>query len=537
MSQPAKLLRFEGFELDPVCGTLRANGQPIDIRPKTSQVLAILAQNSGRLVTKDEIMRAVWPDVVVTEDSLVRCVHELRLALGDTNQRLVRTLPRRGYMFAVPVSATEPDNDASQMAERPKRRLHGVRPLPFALLGILVLIAGLWVGRTSLHSQGASADSGRFSIAVLPFADLTGDLQNKALSHALAEDLLTNLTLFPELQVVAKASPDRKAPVQYLLDGSIRSGAAGWHVTARLMDAHSMTQVWASSYAGANGSINQDGIAQEIASSIVSKVRRVDVERIAKYPTNKLTAGELVLRAREVSFRAATRTSTDEARTFAQRAIARNPDLAEAHVELGRTYYRAFTLQWEGSEALDLALAAAQRAIALDQTSAAAHELLGRVYLRRRQHEAAIATLEKAISLNPSRAESYASLADALTFAGRAGEAVPLLQKAMRMDPLYPPRTDMYLGRALYFDKQYDRAVLSLEACVARAPEFHPCRMYLAAAYAELDRLSDARRTVAKLVHLAPAFSVERSVRSHLPYVDGVMQQYTASLAHAGAPP
>jgi tetratricopeptide (TPR) repeat protein len=253
-------------------------------------------------------------------------------------------------------------------------------------------------------------------------------------------------------------------------------------------------------------------------------------------PAADLSASELVLRAREASFRTATESSNIEARALAELAVEADPSYASAHVELGRTYYRAFVLEWEGASALDLAQESARRAMSLDQRSASAHELLGRIHLRRGQHETAIAMLETALALNVNRADSYASLADALTFAGRAEEAVPLLEKAMRLDPHYLPQLDMYLGRALYFLRRYPRAQMMLEACVTRAPGFRPCYMYLAPVYAELDRIEEARRVAAELLKLSPQFTVERSVRRHLPFVEGPMQQFAEGLLKAGVP-
>jgi predicted Zn-dependent protease len=138
--------------------------------------------------------------------------------------------------------------------------------------------------------------------------------------------------------------------------------------------------------------------------------------------------------------------------------------------------------------------------------------------------------------LNVNRAESYASLADALTFAGRAAEAVPLVEKAMRLDPNYQPQIDMYLGRALYFDERFDQAVPVLETCVARAPRFRPCYMYLAPTYAQLGMTSEAEKTVRTLLELSPKFTVNGSVRQRLPFVDDAMGYYADGLLRAGVP-
>lgn len=111
-----------------------------------------------------------------------------------------------------------------------------------------------------------------------------------------------------------------------------------------------------------------------------------------------------------------------------------------------------------------------------------------------------------------------------------------MLEKAMQLDPFYPPRLDMYLGRALYFIGRFDQAALSLEICVARASEFRPCYMYIAAVYAELGRNGDAQKSVAKLLDLMENFSISGSVFNHLPYTDAPMRSYAESLRKAGVP-
>jgi len=399
------------------------------------------------------------------------------------------------------------------------------------------------------HSNQASANAPR--IAVLPFTNLSGDPQQDYFSDGVVDDLITNLSRFSELSVVARnssfayrgtrlraATIGRELGARYLLAGSVRRDQERLHVNVQLVDAQNEKQLWAKSYNNAVAGVHglQNSITQEIVANLASGIRVVEARRVASLPPNTLLAYELVLRAREISFKAAGRKSTLEARELAGRAVRLDPRFAAAHVELGRTYYRAFVLEWEGAEALDHALKAAQRGVSLDQNSAPAYELLGRIWLRQGRHGDAIRTLKKAIALNVNRAETYASLADALTFAGRPSEAIPLLRKAMLLDPFYAPRTDMYLGRALYFLGDYDQAVAPLETCVARAPQFRACYMYLAPVYAELDRVRETQRVVTRLLELSPRFSVVRSVRDHLPYVDAPMSQYTASLIKAGIP-
>jgi adenylate cyclase len=558
-----KVFRFEGCTLDQFRGSFSRGVDDIDLRPKTFSVLQYLVANAGRLLSKDEILKAVWPGVFVTEDSLVRCVHEARLALGDADGRLIRTVPRRGYLFDAPVIVSEggapgvPDpesgptssNRSSAIAAAPaladrKRRSFWIASGAAALLLAILTAAVLWPRWT----PGPEPDHP--SIAVLPFVNMSGDPRQEFYSDAITEDLITGLAHFPNLFVIArnstfayKGSPLRDREIgaelgaHYLLEGSVRREQERLRITAQLIDARTEEQLWAKQFNGyARDVALQDEVTQEIAATLASSVRVADVARAAKLPIENSSAYDLVLRAREVSLRTPSPESTREARELAQRAILLDPSFVSAHVQLGRAHYRDFVLEWQGPEALDLAFESTRRAISLDQSSASAYELLGRVHLRRGHHQQAIETLEKAIALNPNMAEGYASLADALTFFGRASEAVPLVEKAMRLDPFYPPQIDMYLGRALYFDKRYEQAKLPLETCVARAPRFRPCYMYLAPVYAEIGRMEDARQAVDKLLEVSPGFAIDRSVRRHLPFAHPVMQFYIGGLRKAGVP-
>jgi TolB-like protein/DNA-binding winged helix-turn-helix (wHTH) protein/Flp pilus assembly protein TadD len=559
MEAETSTFQFESFTLDLSRGCLRCDGGEIALRPKSFGVLRFLVANAGRLVSKDEILQAVWPDVFVTEDSLIRCIHEIRGALGDNAQRIVRTLPKRGYLFDVPVAPGEatlrsavPHDRAAESGAQPLQAPAPIhRRMPWRLaVGVATVLGVLALGL--LHLQPISPPPIKStSIAVLPFAGSNGDPRTAQMADAISEDLITNLAKFPGIVVAARSATapysgklvnarevSQALAVRYVLIGSVRASEGQLRISAQLVEATTEEQLWAERF---DGSLSQsvtghDDVVREIAANLASAVRKAAVQRIAHRPVDELSALELVLRAHDLSANNPDYKSALEARTLLRKASEADPTLATAYDLLGREYYRGFVLQWDGPEALDQAYSLVQRAIALDSTSASAFDLLGRVYLRQRKHDLAIATLEKTIGLNPNRAESYATLADTLTFAGRAAEAIGHMRTAMRLSPQHPPHFDMYLGRALYFAGRYEQAFLSLDICAARAPQYRPCYMYLAPVYAELGRMDDARRTVEKLQAVSPGFSIDASVRQHLPYVAAAMDYYIGGLRKAGVP-
>src|SRR5262245_60485211 len=175
-----KVFRFEGFTLDLTRRSLRAGDRSIELRPKSFDVLAYLVERAGTPAGKDEIIQAVWRDVTVTEESLTRCVSDIRLALDDSRQRIIKTLPRRGYLLAAPATGTDPGDTA-----------------------IFVPHAG---GGAEKNSTAALALPDRPSIAVLPLDNTSGDREQDYFSDGITEDIITELSRFSDLFVIAHNS-------------------------------------------------------------------------------------------------------------------------------------------------------------------------------------------------------------------------------------------------------------------------------------------------------------------------------------------
>jgi adenylate cyclase len=180
-SMAPEVFRFENLTLDIEAAVLRTDDREIVLRPKTFEVLRCLVENAGRLVGKDELMRAVWPNVIVSDESLMQCVSELRQAIGDSRQTIIKTVPRRGYRFATPVSLLE----AGRAAEAEARSVQ-------ALSG------------DARRTEAPLVD--RPSVGVLPFINLSGDARQEYFSDGITEDIITELSRFSELVVIARNS-------------------------------------------------------------------------------------------------------------------------------------------------------------------------------------------------------------------------------------------------------------------------------------------------------------------------------------------
>ena len=470
----------------------------------------------------------------------------------DLGEVEVKNLPRPIRVYRVAVEG----------AAKPPSRRSGNTTRLYAAAGIAMLVAiatsaGLWWWQpwtervdAARPERFAHALPDRPSIAIMPFANRSNDPRQDYFADGFTEDLITNVAQSKDLFVIARNSAftykgravqirqiAEELGVRYVVEGSIRRIGENMRITAQLIDAASGAFVWARRYDEPTSKLFdlQDEISQEIAGALLVGVGKADLAKASQKRPKDHSAYDYVLRAR-AQFALASRETTMQARKFAEQAIAIDPNYAPAYAILGDTFSIAYILQWEGPDALERAYVAGLKAVELDPLSAAAHSLLGRVFLRRRQYDDSVATHEKSIALNPNRADSYAFLADTLTFMGRADEAVDAILTAMRLDPFYPVLFDLYLGRAYYFSKQYDKATSQLRTCAVRAPKFRPCYMFLAPTYAELGDHAEAQRVVETLLKIAPKFSISKSVRKHLPFVPSAMRFYIAGLRKAGVP-
>src|SRR5262245_9321424 len=290
------MFQFEGYTLDIARNSLRVADREIALRRKSFELLRYLVENPDRLVTKEELLKAIWPNVVVTEESLTQCVSEVRQAISDSKQAIIATVPRRGYRFAAPVSRLMTSIAAASQ-----------RALPTA------------------GSPPASPASGpqfqssvdRPSVAVLPFVNLNGDPQQDYFSDGITEDITTELSRFSELLVIARNSAfqykgkavdirqvGRELGARYVLEGSVRRGGDRIRITAQLIDAMTGSHRWAERYDRElhDAFAVQDEMARTIVATLAAHVNRAEAERALLKPPAAWEAYEYYLRGAEALF-------------------------------------------------------------------------------------------------------------------------------------------------------------------------------------------------------------------------------------------
>jgi len=531
-----RTLRFGNFSLDLARCSLRRGVEEIQLRPKAFDVLRYLAENPGRLVSKDELMKTVWAGVVVTDDSLVQCVKDIRDALNDSEQRIIKTVPRRGYLFAAEVSSSamlkEPGAAPADRRGSPWRaKLWLAAAAALVILALLVgrqliddsrapggTVAGL--NRTTGRSEIAAQ---RQSVAVLPLVSLADPPRDDYFVDGLTEDIISALGRFPEISVRSRNAvfpykgkiprPDevgRDLDVRYVVEGSVRRSAERIRVSIQLTDTSSRVLLWSQQYDTEPKDIFavQDDITRRIAGTLAVRLNTLELAKAASKPPSSLETYDLVLRGRDLLSRA-TRTANSQARSMFESAIALDPNYVPAIVGLGLLDLNAVRYGWTADplEALQRAERLGHKAIAIDESSPGAHALLGRVYIRHGDLDRALDEMKRALALNPSDPDSYAGLGNALLLLGDIDGAVKAIETAVQLHPSISATDYFRLGMAYILAGRNADAIRTLEHALVRDENNVFINAMLAGAYAEAERQEDAARRASAVRQLSPVFT------------------------------
>jgi adenylate cyclase len=312
--------RVGEFTFDASLACLRRGDTDIALRPKSFALLHHLITHAGRLVTKDELIAEIWPKVIVTEDSLTRCISEVRAALGDVTQKIIKTVPKRGYVFALPVTKLE-DNPAtkapvqairSEINNLQRRR----RTIYFAaLFGMLLLVAAMaYVAMRSRHA----IVSPRLSLIVLPFVNLNGDSAQDYLGDVLTNELTSALSHLRGATVISADSAftlkgkhvDTKQlgtdlRVRYALEGSVLPSGGSVRINARLVDMQTATTLWSDRFDVVRADLlrTQDDIVIRLASALRVELVKAEVRRPTTAGALSLDAEDLAMQCEGSSYR------------------------------------------------------------------------------------------------------------------------------------------------------------------------------------------------------------------------------------------
>jgi adenylate cyclase len=361
------------------------------------------------------------------------------------------------------------------------------------------------------------------SVAVLPFTNMSGDPEQEFFADGIAEDIITALSRYPSLFVIARNScftykgravdvkqVGRELGVRYVLEGSLRKSGNRIRVTAQLVEAETGKHVWAERYDRDLADIFalQDEIAEAVTIAIAPAIADAELRRAMRKPPGSLDAWATYQRGLWHVFKFS-RNDDALAQRYFQQAIDLDPTFAGGYKGLAVAYVHAATVVRTRSqaEAYRSAETLARQAIALDGTDAEAHSTLAAARLRHGDYEGALAGAEIALAMNPNLALARGTLGETLIFSGRPREGLAAVQAAIRLDPHDPKLANRLnnLALGLYFSGEYEAAVEAAKRAVRSYPEYPLPYRWLAAALGQLGRTAEAREALEKAIAISPA--------------------------------
>ena len=395
------------------------------------------------------------------------------------------------------------------------------------------------------------------TVAVLPFENLSEDPKQEYFSDGLTEDIITALSRFKDLFVIARNSTfrykgqavdvrqlNKELGARYVLEGSVQRAGDALRVTAQLLDAKDGTHLWAETYDRELSAPNifavQDEVTEQVVATIAGPqgvISRTRFAEVKDKPTDRLDAYECVLHAAAYERdRQGIASEHARVRDGLERAVKSDPGYAEAWACLANIYIDEHRIHYEARpDPLGRALDAARRAVDLDPANQRARHALAAAYFYRHELDAFFAEAERAIALNPNNAFVLADIGHSLMFSGD-GQGTALVRKAMKLDPLHP--TWYYFAVALdHFDRgEYQEALAA--ARKLDMPGYFWRQAYLAVIYAELGRQSEARSALKELLRLYPGFTIDKYVEEARKwnFRDERIRQWVAALRKAGLP-
>jgi len=389
------------------------------------------------------------------------------------------------------------------------------------------------------------------SIAVLPFTNMSGDMQQDYLSDGLTEQIITSLSMIPRLFVIARNSTftykgkavkvqqvAEEMGVRYVLEGSVQKSGERIRISAQLIDALTGRHLWAQRYDRDLKDLFtlQDEIIMKILSAIQVKLRRGAVPQVWEKGTANLEAYIKVMQGLEY-FQRFNKEDNIQARKLYEEAIALDPEYASAYFRLGQTHYMdvAVGLSKSPRKSLQESAKLFEKALAIDESHPYANSLLAMVYALQRQHEKSLAQAERAVSLYPNMAVSNVMLGAALFRLGRYEEAIQSLEKGIRLNPKGPAPFFGFLGSAYCFSGRYEEAIEAAKKAMERAPDSPLYHVDLAAIYSIAGREEEARAEAEEVLRIDPEFSLNQYA-NRTPWRKAELEPWIAALRKAGLP-
>lgn len=496
-------LVFEDYQLDPARRELSRAGAVVATTPKVFDLLLYLVQNRGRVVSRDDLLQIVWLGRIVSESTLASHINAVRKVVGDTGseQRLIRTVARKGFRFVGEVRETAPSESGHSPA----------------------------IEAAALDTPPSATPPPRRkpSLAVLPFVNLSGDPQQDYFVDGVVEDIIAALSRLRWLFVIGRNSSfaykgraldlqqvGRELGVRYVLEGSVRKAADRVRVTGQIVDATTGQHLWADRFEGVLGDIFelQDQLAESVVGAITTQLERAEIRRAKLKPTDSLDAYDCYLRGL-ASFHRHTRQAMDEALPFFHKAIELDPEYAAAYGMAAWCHCWRKLNRWMVDRERETAGAAAlaRRAIELGRNDAIA--------LARGAHalghfggsiDRCNDLLDHALALDPNLAAAWLFSGYLRIWRGESDAAIERFEHALRLDPFDPEVLRIHAGMAMahLLAGRFDVASAWAEKAYGEMPTFLMAVAVTAASHALAGKVDKAQQAMHLLHQIDPALRV-----------------------------
>ena len=490
------------WSINPNSGIAQRQDERVHLEPKACELLCYLVMRRGEVVSRNELLQAVWPDVVVGDEAITNAIAKLRRSLHDDPKSpwLIETIPKKGYRIIAIVSESATTVTA---ARRPAYRTAGAALVVAAILLVVFFATTRSPGPISAPTtQTALPLPDKPSIAVLPFMNLSNDSSQAYFVDGLTEDLITDLSRVSGLFVIARNSsfaykgravtPDelrKELGVQYLIEGSVRKIESQLRINIKLIDTESGGHLWAKRYDTEIDKVFD--IQNEITDNIVSalSVNKTEIEKTYSdfQETYNRKSYDAFLKG-WAEYRKGTPESFATAITHFETAVTEDPAYGRALAALAAVYWEGYQKLWYRRLGISPRSLAWQRANEyLDRSMVAptplAHMVASSMLLTNRRFDEALTEAKRAIAIDANDPTGFSAIADILISMGEPGKAEPLIRKAMRLDPKDKFAYLFILGKAQLVKGQLQEAISSLEMVTQKKPDNRLAWMVLISAY------------------------------------------------------
>jgi TolB-like protein len=520
---------FEEYAFDTDRRELHRGSDVVSVAPQVFDLLDYLIRNRERVVSKDDLINAIWNGRIVSDAALTTRLNAARNAIGDSGeeQRLIKTLPRKGFRFAGQVREAQGPAGAAS-SDKPIEPPRPALTLP-----------------------------DKPSIAILPFTNLSSDPEQDYFADGMVNDIITALSHFKSLFVIARNSSftykghavdvkqiGRELGVRYVLEGSVRKAANRVRITGQLVDTSTGAHLWAERFDGGLSDVFdlQDQVTESVVGAIAPAVEKAEIERAKRKPTERLDAYALYLRGLAKLYQFGNRQANDEALRLFNSAIELDPDFASAYGRAAHCYVGAKTNGWISDTANEIAEVTrlAQRAVELGKDDAIVLTPSGwALAFVVHDLEVGAALIDRALVLNSNLAEAWFYGGWVKNYLGEPETAIERFARAMRLSPLDPRAMSIRSGTAYanFFLGRYDEAASWAAMALQDNPDFQPGLRVAAASNAMAGRPEQAHKAMARLRQLNPALRVStlKDVRGPYRRAEDLLR-FEEGLRRAGLP-